>query len=272
MERGQTGEFMRVKMDKQKRALGLLSAAVCVMISLGLTVTAVSAQGANLGFETGDFSGWTVSIPDDGSAQVVTNHTSGLGTEYLPVEGTYFAFLEPDGPGIYTMLNQSFELAAGETLCGHAAFDTEEDPEEWYNDNASVRILDSSLNEMATPWYSDVSMIGPTGDAPWSYWEWTAPASGTYILQLRVTNAHDAMRDSYALFDGCVGDCITGYKVNESDTIMPQATPTPRTVPTLSAPPEEQEHESNPLILGFGALAALGGLFMVFFLTVRRRC
>ena len=261
-------------MDKKKRALGLFSELVCIlciMISLGFIATVVSAQGANTGFETGDFSGWTVYIPNDGSAQVVTNHTSGLGTEYLPVEGTYFAFLEPDGPGIYTTLNRSFELIAGETLCGHAAFDTEEDPEEWYNDNASVRILDNALNEIAMPWYSDVALIGASADGPWTYWEWTAPASGTYILELRVTNAHDAMRDSYALFDGCVGDGMPGYSVNEGDTVKPQVTPIPSTVPTPSATSEEQEQESKPPIPGFESPFAIGCLLAMAYLLMSRR-
>jgi hypothetical protein len=193
------------KMAKQKRAIGLLCAAVCMMISLGLTVPSVSALSANVGFETGDFTGWTVDTGIDGVAEVITSHTTGLATTYLPVEGTYFARLEPSfSAGVPTTLNQSLDLAAGETICGYAAFDAQELPEDPDNDSAWVRILDSALNEIAMPWYSDVSMIGASGDGPWTYWEWTAPANGTYYVQYGVTNYFWDGLNSVALFDGCL--------------------------------------------------------------------
>jgi hypothetical protein len=59
------------------------------------------------------------------------------------------------------------------------------------------------MNVIATPWYSDTAMVG-FGDGPWTYWEWTAPSSGTYILELRIANSGDDIFDSYALLDGCL--------------------------------------------------------------------
>ena len=203
-------------MAKQKLTTGLISTAVCIMISFGLLTTSVSAQGVNMGFETGNLTGWTVDTGIDGVAEVITSHTTGLATEYLPVEGAYFARLEPSfSAGVPTTLNQSLDLVAGETICGYAAFDAQELLEDPDNDSAWVRILNSAYDELAMPWYSDVAMIGASGDGPWAYWEWTAPESGTYYVQYGVTNFLWDGLNSIALFDGCPTTSPTVFDTGE---------------------------------------------------------
>jgi len=131
----------------------------------------------NAGFETGDFSYWTSYVPSGGSVHVVTSHSGDRGVHYTPVTGDHFARLKTNGPGSYTSLKQTFSIAAGQTIGGWAAFDSRD-----YNpfmDNAMVRILDGSGNQVARPWYSDVSQVGDYGDGPWTYWSWTAGSSGT---------------------------------------------------------------------------------------------
>ncbi|MBA7551553.1 hypothetical protein ES705_44097 [subsurface metagenome] len=186
-------------MDNKKK--GIFIAAIMVISVFAFAVTSVSAHPANWGFETGDLTGWTVYVPPGGSAQVVTSH-AGSSTIYNPVEGNYFAELKTNGPGTYTTLTQDFYIAAGVTIQGWAAFDARDYLP--FNDNAAVRIRDSSNNVVATPWYSDVSIDGDYGDGPWTYWEWTAPVSDTYTLELRISNAQDSIEDSYALFDGII--------------------------------------------------------------------
>ena len=177
-----------------------------IMMVFGLAGVS-SAALINGGFETGDFTGWTVSIPPGGSAEVVTSHTGDKGTYYTPVEGKYFALLKTDGPGSYTTISQTIHLEAGWWVEGYAAFDARDccyssPSHPWgFSDKAYVKIYDSSGNLIATPWYSDVKEVGSYGDGPWTYWSWTATESGDYKLVFGVANAVHSYYDSYALFD-----------------------------------------------------------------------
>lgn len=174
-----------------------------VLVSAVFAVTSVSAQPTNGGFETGDTTGWTTYIPSGGTIDVVTQHSGDSGTVYNPEEGNYFALLKTDGPGSYTTLTQTIDLTADQTIeqtiRGYAAFDA------WdylpYLDSAYVKIYDSSGSLVATPWYEDVSTVGDFGDGSWTYWEWTAPTSDSYTLELGIANSGDSEWDSYALFD-----------------------------------------------------------------------
>ena len=129
----------------------------------------------------------------------MTSHTGDQGRNYTPVEGSYFALLKTDGPGSYTTISQVIHLEAGWWVEGYAAFDARD--YQPYNDNAYVKIYDSSGTSIATPWYSDVNQVGDYGDGPWTYWSWTATASGDYTLKFGVANAENSEVDSYALFD-----------------------------------------------------------------------
>jgi len=182
------------------RASVLLLFLVGSLFAIGVTPANATASLENEGFETGDFTGWTPYVPVGGEASVVAEHTDKLGIEYNPVKGNYFALLKTDGPGSYTSLTQTFHISAGQKIDGWAAFDTIEKNPLW-NDDAMVRILDSSSVEVARPWYSSVSIIHDGGDGNWTYWNWTATTSGTYTLEYRVANAVDSAVDSYALFD-----------------------------------------------------------------------
>ena len=147
-----------------------------IMMVFGLAGVS-SAALINGGFETGDFTGWTVSIPSGGSAEVVTSHTGDQGKDYTPEEGNYFALLKTDGPGSYTTISQTIHLEAGWWVEGYAAFDAR-DYMPYYNDNAYVNIYASDGTLIATPWYSDVAQVGDYGDGSMdlleldSYCEW----------------------------------------------------------------------------------------------------
>jgi hypothetical protein len=160
------------------------------------TYSATHEEG---GFEIGDFTGWTQTIPVGGAAQVVGSHTGYYGTPYTSVQGNYFALLKTDGPGSYTSIQTTVFLYAGQTISGWAAFDS------WdylpFNDNAAVRILNSPTSVIATPWYSDVGIVGDYGDGLWTEWDWTALTDGNYVIEYRIANALDSILDSYALFD-----------------------------------------------------------------------
>ena len=169
----------------------VLISLLAVAVTFGMVGIAEAAI-SNGGFETG-LSNWATTIPPGASASAVTSHAG-----YSPIEGSYFALLKTDGAGSYTSLSQTFSISSGLWIEGWAAFDAGDYSP--YNDNAAVRILNGTTL-IATPWYSDVSIVGNYGNSPWTYWSWTAPASGNYTLQLRVANSTDSINDSYALFD-----------------------------------------------------------------------
>lgn len=144
-------------------------------ISLALSlvmITAVlvgSASAAPLivngGFETGDFTGWTLTLPSGASASVVTSFTSDQGLLYSPVEGNYFAVLKTNGANLFTKLSQVITIPSGAWVEGWAAFDARDHLP--FNDTAYVRIYDETgTTLLATPWFSDVAKVGNYGDDP----------------------------------------------------------------------------------------------------------
>ncbi len=174
---------------------------IAVAFILGYTMVNVGyATLVNPGFETGDFTGWSLS--NSGLGAVVTSHV-GSGTNYSPVEGSYFARLSAGaGEGVYTMLSQPILLTLGDTLSGYAAFDYRDyDP---FDDAAYVKVYDGLGNVVATPWYENGLAHPDFWDGPWTFWSWTAPSSGNYQLEYGVANFVDNGWNSVALFDGVV--------------------------------------------------------------------
>ena len=115
-----------------------------------LVAGATQAQGSinviiNGGFETGDFTGWTVNSSYAGLYAVVTAQTSANGQS--PKEGTYFAQLTAgEGTNVYTLLSQPFTVSTGATATvSFWAFFQANDSMP-YNDNAFVSLLDGSGN------------------------------------------------------------------------------------------------------------------------------
>lgn len=175
----------------------LLASLLCALFVMAVGAKAYAI--ANAGFETGDFTGWT--LTNIGS--VVTSWTGDDPTNpttYTPPEGNYFAVLNAGaGEGVYSTLGQQLSLTAGEVLSGAAAFDYRDyDP---FNDAAYVNILDSAGNIIATPW-ADNGLANPDWwDGPWTNWSWTAPSAGNYYLEYGVADWGDSAASSAALFD-----------------------------------------------------------------------
>lgn len=208
--------------------------AAAVLLSLGLSASAY-AQPANFGFETGDTTGWVESFPSVGgntyfgNIDVVTDWTKG-DASYKPVEGKYFAVFETgESSGEAAVLSQVISLKKGGKLEGWATFCCGEEvyypyapiDSMNYNDNASIRILNSRGNVVAEPWYADSFDLGyeittPEGERtgevvdfgplPWEHWSWTASKAGNYTLEYYTAQDGDVVGYSYAFFDGPRGE------------------------------------------------------------------
>jgi hypothetical protein len=171
---------------------------ICFII--GSFIGIAEAGLINGGFETGDFSGWSLTIPDGATANVVTSHT-GISTnpmtdvaEFSPQEGKYFLELKTDGPyDDVTMAFRYIWMEKGDILSGSAAFDS---GDAFLNDSASVKIYDGGGVLVGTPWETY-----EPDDRDWTPWQWTAESADTYKLVYGVSNSFTSQFDSYALFD-----------------------------------------------------------------------
>lgn len=162
--------------------------------------TAAAASLNNAGFETGNFSGWSVVVPPGAFAGVVTSYT-GTETGFLttPFNGRFFAVLKTNGPGSQTRVFQSVGLAAGETLTGAAFFKAEDYCP--YDDNAQVLVRRSSGALVAVVFSSSVCSVGNYGYTGWRTWSISAPAADTYTVEARIANNGDGSLDSFMGID-----------------------------------------------------------------------
>lgn len=175
---------------------------VAMLAALG----AGSAQAGliNAGFETGDLTGWTSSI-SGGAASVVTSNstTYGGGITYLPQEGSYFLAVMSGSANVWQTVTQSLALAAGESIGGLAAFDWGDYPS--YYDGARVRILDVAGAQIAQPFYLNGAFEGVSSgyNGPWTAWDFTALAAGTYTVEYAARNTQDdgGPNQTYGYFD-----------------------------------------------------------------------
>jgi len=185
-----------------KRLARITTVAVVVFSAAAM----LEASPTNPGFETGDLTGWSTSIPSGASLTVVTTHEDALGrgtTSWTAAEGGYFVLLKTDGPGNFTQLYQSFSAAAGDVLAFQYFWDSQDRFPA--NDVAAGRLL---------------SGVGPGGPAvatlfehsvwtdpdkywgtPWTPVSYTFTTAGTYTVLFEVANGFDGLLDSYVGID-----------------------------------------------------------------------
>lgn len=177
----------------------------------------------NGGFETGDFSLWSVTIPTGtsgacelrpaGTAGVVSSFVGGSSgnINILPHGGNSFASIGSAANAGFTNVGGIYDITAcrnltlreGESVSGWALF---------YNgdfeaqETASVRVFDNTGQLLSMPW-SDTSGFFSDGGVPlrnasdWTFWEWQAPADGDYSLKLGVTTRGDDVYATFGMFD-----------------------------------------------------------------------
>jgi hypothetical protein len=159
----------------------LLVVLLATFLVTSLAFAAVSRT--NAGFENG-LTGWNSS----GSVSVVSSFAG-----YTAPYGSNFARL---ATACYTStLSQNFTGAAGEMISGQAAFYGGDYLP--YNDSGMVRIMQGNV----VLFYADIAAVGNFGQTPWTAWSYTLPASGTYTLEARASNAYDCAVTSYLLID-----------------------------------------------------------------------
>lgn len=141
---------------------------ILVAVLAFATNTAFAGAITNGDFATGDLSGWNA----NGSVTVNNN-------------GSYnYADLQAGlGVGVYTTLSQTIHLNAGDMLSGTAQFFAHDYVP--FNDDAFVSINGTNL------FVSSVSAVGNYGISALTTFNWTAMATGDYVLTAGVANQYD---------------------------------------------------------------------------------
>jgi hypothetical protein len=167
-----------------------------------MLTTSIGAESRikNNSFETGNASDWTLSHSNLTSVDTSFTH-SNSGHVYNPVNGNYFLnLITGGGNGVYTKAYQTVTIEDGIVIAGYAAFATHDYSP--YDDNAYVKIYNSSNAVVATPWSKKiVNDVGSYGYTQWTKWTWTSTATGEYKIELAVANQGDNAVQSNALFD-----------------------------------------------------------------------
>jgi hypothetical protein len=164
--------------------------AFAAAVAVAAGATPARAGFINGGFETGDFTGWTVNIPALASVESNVAKIAESGS-YSATEGTNFAYLNTGGGvGVYTIISQSFSVNAGTQLDFDVFFDAGDYLP--FNDNGYANLVDANTNAVvATLWTSSVAAVGDYGSTPWTHVTTNVAAAGTYKLELGVTNVGD---------------------------------------------------------------------------------
>jgi len=170
------------------------------LLVVGLSATASHAGPVNFGFETGDFTGWTVVNGGYSSADVVNSYFTQASTTFSAFEGKYFALLAAGaGNNVPNTVSQTFTLNAGQTISGAAGFFADDYLP--YSDYGYATIVIGS--GLTTLFSANIASVGgQNGTTGWVPWRYTASSSGSYTVTYGVSNGGDNSYASHAFFDG----------------------------------------------------------------------
>jgi hypothetical protein len=199
------------------------TAAGCFLFCLLAFASTGRAAIYNGSFESGDLSGWSLTIalandvsypPNPPPPQIPAGSASVLSSgPRSPIQGSYFLDLQAGGqrlpgapynpfPQIYdSYVSVSLPLNSGDTVSGWSFFSN---GDLYAQDSAWARVFDNSDVQLSELWF-EVSGDNPYApgriNTPWTFWQWSAPSDGTYVLKLGVTTMGDGTFPSDGFFD-----------------------------------------------------------------------
>ncbi len=104
-----------------------------------------------------------------------------------------------------SFVSQTFTLNQGEVLSGGAQFHTKDSEP---LDSAWVRILDENGGLIGAPWLETSGTLSSLASSDWTLWQWVAPTTGSYTLQLGMTTSGANNGGSYGFFDGIAVNAV----------------------------------------------------------------
>jgi hypothetical protein len=160
-----------------------------IVISLVLAISMSTVSRADLingGFETGNFSGWTLSGDPDG-VSIVPNFSI-----FFPREGRQIAVFSKTAVLTYTM----GLIEWGDTIFGQFTSESADEASDGYG---YIQIIGVTLNGGVVDTY--VLQRNAVHSTDWEYWQWTATEPGYYELRLGIVNNNPSSPITL-LFDG----------------------------------------------------------------------
>lgn len=205
---------MRVKKpDKLLRACGL--ALLILTLTTALTSAATLVNG---GFETGDFTGWTVNAVVAGTPVDIALHPQNTAeTAYVHVEvnnalayyapaGNLFALLKAGEPAVVTQVSrQTIAITPGTWVGCFAFFDTAYTgfaPGGGSNDKGWVDVIGPDLVRHHL-FQASAASVAPSGYTGWQAVSFNANVAGIYTIEAGVVNTDGGLLDSYLGLDQC---------------------------------------------------------------------
>lgn len=167
-------------------------------LACALFAAPVLAQATNLGFESGDLTGWT-QHGGDANATPAPWAPQTSGPTFTAYEGNFFGFVTAGENEDYATLSQTFALFAGGTISGVAGFanfdgyDAELD--HFFNDKGYLAVNGVKILQ----W--DGESVGSGANSGWDPFLFTAAETGLYTLEIGVANGDDPNLPSSVLLD-----------------------------------------------------------------------
>jgi hypothetical protein len=175
------------------RAKGLLLSA-----ALMLAIATPAFAATNLGFNSGDYSGWTVS--DSSLLEITAGPTH---NSVVPKDDFFFASLAGGSQDVYTTLSRTIHLNSGDQLSGWVGFNANDIYLPVGDPNAPAGLNDSAYLKLNNDYLfqSDVATVGDGAFSGWTSFSYTASADGDFLLELGSANHGDGEFASYAVLD-----------------------------------------------------------------------
>jgi hypothetical protein len=177
------------------KTTGYLAAAFFGLATLGQT--GAQAGMVNAGFETGDLTGWTVTVPDPYNPHEPYNNAHAIVYTHGQVSdlawaGDRFVSIFPENADeAWISLSQTFFMSKGETLNG--AVDFIPSMNSWHIiDWARVTIGDVVL-------YATVDDVIATFKSGWQPYSFTAPSDGDYTFTATMWRGNSSYYNESAL-------------------------------------------------------------------------
>jgi len=150
---------------------------VILVVAFLPQVTGATGAPTNGGFETGDFTGWTVSIWSpwgSSSTAVVLPHGA-----FSPQYGSYFAEMRAPYDATESLTSSPFTAAAGDSISGYSYVGAMEGGQEGARAEIDILSGNSIIN---TPFLS----YQPT--YAWQRWSYTFTTAGTYQVRAQAAS------------------------------------------------------------------------------------